>query len=67
MNVHFREVAPGDGQLDFTTYLQRLVQLPQQPPLMLEHLASAEEYNKAYRHLTQLGARIGVGIVTHSP
>jgi sugar phosphate isomerase/epimerase len=60
MNVHFREVGPGDGQIDYTTYLQRLVQLPQQPPLMLEHLSGAAQYDKARLHLFELGKRIGV-------
>ena len=48
MNIHFREVAPGKGTLDYLTYLQRLSQLPQNPPLMLEHLSTAEEYTGAY-------------------
>jgi sugar phosphate isomerase/epimerase len=61
MNVHFREVPPGDGQLDYTTYLKRLVQLPQQPPLMMEHMSGAEEYDKAAHHIFQLGKRIGIG------
>jgi len=49
--VHIVEVRPGAGRLDFRAYLSRLAQLPQQPPLMLEHLPSAEEYDKARRHL----------------
>src|SRR6266568_5066777 len=43
MNLHFREVAPGKGTLDYTTYLRRLAELPQNPPLMLEHLTTAEQ------------------------
>jgi hypothetical protein len=27
MNVHFREVAPGKGSLDYATYLRRLAEL----------------------------------------
>jgi sugar phosphate isomerase/epimerase len=47
MNVHIREVRPGTGVLDYRTYLSRLAQIPRQPPLMLEHLSTAEEYDKA--------------------
>ncbi len=60
MNVHFREVAAGKGVLDYGTYLQRLARLPQNPPLMLEHLASAEEYNGAREHIFEVGRKAGL-------
>ena len=60
MNVHFREVAPGKGKLDYSTYLQRLARLPQNPPLMLEHLSAAEEYTGAREHIFQIGREAGL-------
>jgi hypothetical protein len=60
MNVHFREVRPGAGSLDYQTYLQRLAALPHSPPLMLEHLPNAEEYDKARLYLFEFGEKIGV-------
>lgn len=60
MNIHFREVAPGKGALDYATYLQRLSQLPQNPPLMLEHLATAEQYTGAREHIFQVGRQLGL-------
>ena len=60
MNVHFREVVPGKGALDYTTYLKRLAQLPQQPPLMLEHLPNAEEYAKGREHIIETGRKAGL-------
>ena len=60
MNVHFREVIPGTGTLDYTTFLKRLAALPQQPPLMVEHLADAEEYDAARKYILGLGSEIGV-------
>jgi sugar phosphate isomerase/epimerase len=60
MNIHFREVAPGLGGLDYGTYLRRLAELPQNPPLMLEHLASAEEYAGALRYVLGVGKREGL-------
>jgi sugar phosphate isomerase/epimerase len=60
MNIHFREVRPGAGALDYTVYLRRLAALPHCPPLMIEHLPNAEEYNQAREHLFKLGAEIGV-------
>jgi sugar phosphate isomerase/epimerase len=60
MNLHFREVRPGAGELDYATYLKRLAALPQQPPLMIEHLNSAEEYAAGARHLLAVGERLGI-------
>jgi sugar phosphate isomerase/epimerase len=60
MNIHFREVAPGKGSLDYATYLRRLADLPQNPPLMLEHLATAEEYAGAREHVLAVGREVGV-------
>ena len=60
MNIHFREVAAGKGVLDYTTYLERLSQLPQTPPLMLEHLSTAEEYTGAREHIFAVGKKSGL-------
>lgn len=60
MNVHFREVVPGKGELDYTTYLRRLAALPQRPPLMIEHLAKPEEYAAATQHIVAVGQQAGV-------
>jgi sugar phosphate isomerase/epimerase len=64
MNLHFREVPPGAGSLDYSTYLRRLATLPQQPPLMLEHMPNAEEYDKGRQYLFDLGRQIGVNVGT---
>ncbi len=61
MNVHFREVQPGTGSIDYKTFLKRLAALPQDAPLMLEHLEKAEEYAAAARYIVQQGSEIGVG------
>jgi len=60
MNVHFREVRPGAGAMDYTTYLRRLSALPHCAPLMIEHLPNAEEYDRARQHILDLGAKIGM-------
>ena len=60
MNLHFREVAPGKGALDYATYLKRLAQLPHHPPLMLEHLATAEDYAGAREHIFAVGRQTGL-------
>ena len=59
MNVHFREVRPGAGSMDYQTYLSRLGALGRDVPLMLEHLPDAEEYNKARSYVLNLGKQMG--------
>ncbi len=60
MNVHFREVVPGTGSLDYATFLRRLAQLPQNPPLMIEHLKTAEEYAAGAKFITEVGKKEGL-------
>ena len=60
MNLHFREVQPGKGALDYPTYLRRVAALPQGAPLMLEHLSTAEEYAAAREHIFATGRQAGL-------
>ena len=60
MNIHFREVAPGKGTMDYTTYLKRLARLPQDAPLMLEHLKTVEEYAGARAYVFEVGHKAGL-------
>lgn len=60
MNIHFVEVIPGTGMLDYAQYLTLLAQLPQRPPLMLEHLKNAEEYDQGRRFILEAGRKAGV-------
>lgn len=60
MNVHFVEVIPGKGQIDYRPYLRELARLPHQPPLMLEHLKTAEEYKQGADYIRKVGAELGV-------
>lgn len=52
--LHFDEVRPGTGNLDYKVYLQELAGLGRDVPLMLEHLASASDYARALAHLKSL-------------
>jgi sugar phosphate isomerase/epimerase len=60
MNVHFKEVIPGTGQVSYETYLQEIAKLKVDAPLMLEHLQTAEEYDQGREHIKSVGARIGI-------
>ena len=60
MNVHFEEVVPGRGQLDYPTYLDELAKLGREVPLMLEHLRTAEEYDEGRLYIRRTGGRLGL-------
>jgi sugar phosphate isomerase/epimerase len=60
MNVHFLEVIPGRGQVDYRAYLGELAKLPVDAPLMLEHLKNAAEYDEGRAFIQKTAAEIGV-------
>ena len=59
-NVHFAEVVPGRGQVDYRTYLTELAKLPQDAPLMLEHLKNAAEYDEGRAYIQRIAREVGV-------
>ena len=62
-NVHFAEVVPGRGQIDYKTYLRELASAPVEAPLMLEHLKTAEEYAEGATYIRRTAATVGVQFV----
>jgi sugar phosphate isomerase/epimerase len=60
MNIHFVEVIPGRGQVDYRAYLRAIAGLPADAPLMMEHLKSAEEYEEGKRYIQKTGADLGL-------
>jgi sugar phosphate isomerase/epimerase len=60
MNVHFLEVIPGRGKMDYAEYLRSVAGAPNDPPLMLEHLKNAEEYAEGARYIRDAGAKAGI-------
>jgi sugar phosphate isomerase/epimerase len=60
LNVHFLEVVPGRGEVDYRAYLTELSKLPVDAPLMLEHLKTAEEYDEGKRYITKVAGELGL-------
>jgi sugar phosphate isomerase/epimerase len=58
--VHFLEVVPGRGVIDYKTYLRNVAALPRDAPLMLEHLKTAAEYDEGRAWIQKNAAEIGV-------
>ena len=59
-NVHFAEVIPGRGEIDYATYLGELSKLPVDVPLMLEHLKTPEEYDEGRAYIRRVATREGI-------
>jgi sugar phosphate isomerase/epimerase len=62
MNVHFVEVVPGRGEMDYRAYLSEIAKLPVDAPLMLEHLKTAEEYDEGKRHIIKVANEAGLSL-----
>jgi sugar phosphate isomerase/epimerase len=65
LNVHFLEVVPGRGQLDYGRYLSELSKLDD-VPLMMEHLKTAEEYHEAAQYIRGVAAKTGLSFTSSS-
>jgi sugar phosphate isomerase/epimerase len=61
-NVHFAEVIPGRGELDYASYLRELSNLSVDAPLMLEHLKGAAEYDEARAYIQRVASREGISL-----
>lgn len=60
MNVHFVEVVPGRGSMDYRAYLTELAKLEGDAPLMLEHLKTPEEYDEGKQYIQRIAREAGV-------
>ncbi|MEN6602856.1 MAG: sugar phosphate isomerase/epimerase [Bryobacteraceae bacterium] len=60
LNVHFKEVIPGRGELDYRAYLLGMASLPNDAPLMMEHLKGAAEYDEARNYIFKVGRELGL-------
>jgi sugar phosphate isomerase/epimerase len=60
MAVHFREVRPGQGSIDYAVLLAEHARHAPDAPLMLEHLPNEAEYDAAARYIMGVGRDIGV-------
>jgi len=62
LTVHLDEALVGDGGFDIASYLRAVEALPHQPPVLLEHLSSAEVFEQARKYVMALAEKIGVGL-----
>jgi sugar phosphate isomerase/epimerase len=62
ISVILEEVVAGEGRLDIASFVSELHRLPNEIPLMLEHLASEAEYDRAAAHYRAVAASNGIVI-----
>ena len=60
LTAYFKEVIPGTGNMDYRTFLRGLEALPQDAPLLIEHLKSAEEFQQAREYIFSVGEEVGI-------
>lgn len=60
MSVHFVEVIPGTGEIEYAPILEELSRLPVDAPLMMEHLKTADEYAQGAAHIRSVAEKVGV-------
>ncbi len=64
LQIHFKEVIPGQGEVSYKTYLSELSKLPVDAPLMLEHLKTAKEYSEGRQHIQGIAKSLGLSFGT---
>ncbi|MGL4942049.1 MAG: sugar phosphate isomerase/epimerase family protein [Thermoguttaceae bacterium] len=62
MNIHFEECVIGEGTTDFKTYLRCLARLDHDVPLMIEHMANQEQYERCKTKLFEVANESGVAL-----
>ncbi len=62
ISVILEEVPAGDGCLDIASFVRELDRLPHEVPLLLEHLATEAEYDRAAAHYRRVAAGEGIAI-----
>jgi sugar phosphate isomerase/epimerase len=61
-HVNFVEVVPGQGVLDYRTFLKRAEEISPNLPLIMEHLPKAEDYTKGAEYIRGVAREIGVTV-----
>ena len=63
LTVHLNEAVPGEGALDWATYLRELSRLGPDVCLLIEHLGSEELYDSAAAHIRSVADAEGLSFI----
>ena len=61
-NTRLDEVRPGLGALDYRAFLREAAALPQDVPIMLEHLATQQEYAASAAYIRGVAQELGLAL-----
>lgn len=59
LTLHIGEALPGEGEFDYPALLRNCASLDANLPLMIEHLAEEEQYDRAAANLRRIAAENG--------
>ena len=62
LTVHLDEVRPGEGGLDYGTFLREMARLDEGTPLLLEHMHAESDYDLGAAYIRKIAAEEGVGL-----
>lgn len=62
LTVHLNEQIPGEGYVDYKTYIRCLNMLDKDTALMMEHLPSEAEYLQAAQYIRKAAGEVGVSL-----
>jgi len=62
LTVHLDEVIPGQGNLDYRTFLTELNKLHPDTTLIIEHLSTNEEYRQAADYIRRTAAELKIAL-----
>ncbi len=62
LTLHFDEVVPGRGALDYHTYIREVARLDPDMPFMLEHLKEPEQYAEAAAYVRKVAKECGINL-----
>ena len=60
LTLHIDEALPGEGEFDYPALLRNCAALDEDLPVMIEHLRSEDEYDRAAANIRRIAAEIGL-------
>jgi len=62
LTLHFDEVIPGQGNVNYRTLLHELHQLNRDTPIMIEHLTTNEQYHEAATYIRSIAKELQISL-----
>ena len=60
LTLHIDEALPGEGEFDYPALLRNCAALDEDLPMMIEHLRSEDEYDRAAANIRRIAADMGL-------